>query len=428
MIKMQKFTKTVCVLAFAFLTAFTSKAQLFVEKQTRHRFAQNLIGFDVQTSIGGNTFFLDTNGTVQKLDLGSTSRARIVLGGLHFWGHADFHIAIPVMFPFLESANQEIFFTSGVETAFKYYPWQLKDKKIRPYIGVSISPYYYEQDNNNFVNSEGPQLSHTSVPVMAGFTYLQKNTIIEAGINWNYANKQEYYLNRTDTRTISTPPLFASVALKFLFDTTISAEEGWESGETKKRVEQLGTEGKLSGIFVGAGLSSGWWLGQSSYNKSNRPYIGNYGISLMGDFTVGYYMHKPDLNVALNYRKYGASADVYGTKQFLKRKSIGLEVTKYFLDYHGFDPFIGPILTKESLSFKESLDGNRVHDISNESYNLGITFGWDIRPDRKQAIILRTSLRWFPKLDLEVPNDKSISFENLEFNFIQVVLFPNRLF
>ncbi len=416
-----------CPLLIALVAGQSLYGQLFVEKQTRHRFAQNLIGFDVQTSMGGNTYYQTSEGDFNRLSLPSTSRARVIIGGLHFWGHADFHIAIPVMFPNLETNNQDIFFTSGVETVFKYYPWQLESKKIRPYLGVSLSPYYYEQDNGNLDFGAGQQLSHVSVPLMAGFSYLSKKKILEAGVTWNYANDQEYYLTRTQSRTINTPPLFATVALKFFFDTTVGAEESWESGRTKEWIDGLAEEGKLDGFFLSAGLSSAWWMGRSSYNEENSPYIKNYGISLMGDFGLGYYWHNPDLNLVLNYRGYGASSTAYGTIQSLKRRSYGFELTKYLLDYHGFDPFIGPVVTYERLSFKESFEGVRTQNVEELKVSWGITFGWDIRPDRNQSIILRTNLRWFPTLDLAVEDANTISFDNIEFNFIQLVVFPNRL-
>ena len=410
----------------AVLIGFEGSAQLFAEKQTRHRFAQNLIGLDVQTSFGGNTF-VSRNGVFEELDLASTSRARIILGGLHFWGYADFYIAIPVMFPVLEEANQEIFFTSGVETVFKYYPWQLETGKVRPFLGVSLSPYYFEQDNNELAFGEGQQLSHVAVPLLAGFSLMHQNMLVETGVTWNYANSQIYYLNRADFQSIQTPPLFASVALKFMFDTTIGAEESWESGRTAKWIDGLEYQGKLYGFFFSEWLSSAWWMVRSSYNQRNSTYIRNYWISLMGDFSLGHYWHAPDLNLSINYRAYGASANVYGSQQSLKRKSIGLELTKYILDYHGFDPFIGPVVTYESLGFKESFESSLTQDIQKGKMGWGITFGWDIRPDRNQSIILRTNLRWFPTLDLNVNGSSNISFDAIEFNFIQLVVFPNRL-
>lgn len=414
-------------LFYAMCMGLYAEAQLFVEKQTRHRFAQNLIGLDLQTSLGGQTFFENTSGQIQSLDLESTSRARIILGGLHFWGHADFYIAIPVLFPRVQAQNQTIFFTTGVETVFKYYPWRLEAGKLRPYLGISLAPNYFEQDNENLQYSEGDQLSHVSVPIMGGLSYIKGNKVFEAGLTWNYANEQRYYVNRTSFQNIKTPPLFATVALKFFFDTTVGAEDSWESGRTQKQVDALASKGLLDGFFLGAGLSSAWWMGRSSYNEQNRPYIQNYGVSLLGDFSLGYYWHKPDINLSANYRAYSASANVYGAQQVLRRKSFGIELTKYLLDYHGFDPFVGPILTYEKLSFIESFEESLTQDLDDDKLGWGVTMGWDIRPDRRQSWILRTSLRWFPTLDLSVEESSAVSFRNIEFNFIQLILYPNRI-
>ncbi|MEM6262948.1 MAG: hypothetical protein AAGI38_10605 [Bacteroidota bacterium] len=57
----------------------------------------------------------------------------------------------------------------------------------------------------------------------------------------------------------------------------------------------------------------------------------------------------------------------------------------------------------------------------------GLTFGWDIRPNRLQSWILRTNLRWFPNLDLEVADGQVISFDNIEFNFIQLIVYLDRM-
>ena len=46
---------------------------------------------------------------------------------------------------------------------------------------------------------------------------------------------------------------------------------------------------------------------------------------------------------------------------------------------------------------------------------------WDIRPNNDQFVILRTNLRYVPALNLKVAAGKTVSFEQLEFNFIQAV-------
>ena len=84
-------------------------------------------------------------------------------------------------------------------------------------------------------------------------------------------------------------------------------------------------------------------------------------------------------------------------------------------------------MSSEYLRFEEDFERQSIVDTEERLLCYGVTFGWDIRPNRLQKWILRTNLRWFPKLKLEVSEGQEISFDNLEFNFIQFILFPNRL-
>ena len=212
-----------------------------------------------------------------------------------------------------------------------------------------------------------------------------------------------------------------------MIETTLSAEKNWESGITEKVTKTLAERGALNGFYIGVGISSAFWLKESSYNNAIRPYINKYSPSILADFTLGYYLHKPDLNMAVGYRGYGASTRTYGAIQQLKRKSILFEVTKSLFDYHGFVPFIGPVISYENLSFKESFEGTKTVDLKGNKLGYGLTLGWDIRPNRIQSWVLRTNLRWYPNLDLDVDQNSKISFDNLEFNFIQLIIYPNRI-
>jgi hypothetical protein len=410
----------ILLLTTFFLTFFSFvKAQVYVEKQTRHRFAQMTLGADYQMGFGGETKFLNFSGQIVNLSLPNTGSPRILIGGTHFWGHADFQLSIPVGGNVIKSNNQEILALSGVETSFKYLPWRIEHNKIRPYVGTSITPFFFAQDNNNFEYTDGPAVGRTALPLMAGVTFNKKNHLVELGATWDYRNKQDYYISRNQVAKITTPPLYAHLSYRFMFDTTIGAEKDWESGKTEKMTKKLGDAGKLDGFFLGAGLSSAWWLGGSSYNASNRQYMPKYNTVIMPDFTLGYYLHKPDVNMALIYRGYARFTRVYGTAQSVNRKSFGIEATKYVGDYHGFSP--------ERLSFRESEKGMLTKDISESKLAYGVTFGWDIRPNRMQWFLLRTNLRWFPNLELEVSEKQAISFRNIEFNFIQFIFFPNRV-
>ena len=403
-------------------------AQVYIEKRTRHRFAQLNMGLDVQASFGGNTSYIGPQGYTQSLDLASSVSPRFLIGGTHFWGHADFYIGIPLYVPTLEDDNQEITAYRGVETVFKFYPLRIERHKLRPYIGVSLAPVHFEQRNNNLVYPDGPELSRTNFPLLGGLTYNTGNHLLELGIAWDYNNRHDYYISRTQSATIQTPPVYATLSYRYMLETTLSAERDWESGRTQEVTRILAERGKLDGFYLGAGVSAAFWQGKSSYNTQERPYLQPYGITTMPDFTLGYYLHRPDMNFALAYRGYRTTTEAYGAEQQLSRRSIVLEVTKSLFDYHGFVPFVGPAVSYEQLAFQEDFEGANIHDIRTRKAGYGLTFGWDIRPNRLQSWLLRTNLRWWPDLSLDVGDDRSIAFDNLEFNFIQLVIYPGRMF
>lgn len=116
-------------------------AQVYTEKQTRHRFAQLNLGADLQASLGGSTFFVDRQGETNSLSLAPSYKPRFLIGGTHFGGHADFYIAIPLIKSPYKQNNQEVSYSSGVETVFKYYPWRIELGKLRPFVGVSFAPF-----------------------------------------------------------------------------------------------------------------------------------------------------------------------------------------------------------------------------------------------------------------------------------------------
>lgn len=417
------------ILSIIILSIFgqTVFSQVYIEKQSRHRFAQLNLGLDIQSSFGGSTKFVDVNGNIKSTNIQSTLLPRFLIGGTHFWGHADFYIGIPLYSQTVKKENQEIISLRGVETVFKYYPLRIENNKMRPYIGVSIAPFNHEQQNNNFDYPSGPELNHTGFPLLAGMTFNSKQHLFEFGLAWNYQNQRDYYISRNQIEKINTPPIYATLSYRFILETSSSAEKDWESGRTEEITRKLADQGRLNGFYLGVGISAAFWLKESSYNDNNRPYIESYGTSIMPDFTVGYYSHKRDVNLAFGYRGYGVSTDSYGANQDLKRKSFLFEATKYLFDYHGFVPFVGPTITYENLNFKEVFEGVKTVDIGGDKFGYGLTFGWDIRPNRIQSWILRTNLRWYPNLFLEVEPKSKVSFDNLEFNFIQLIVYPNRI-
>lgn len=400
-----------------------------MEKQTRHRFAQMTVGMDIQSSFGGKTVFLDQQNRLQEQSLGSLTRPRIIIGGTHFWGHADIYVAFPLAYPSFETTDLSARFGSTVETIFKYYPWKIEENKIRPFIGTGIVPYQYNQDSKtNDLLSNGDWQNWTSAPLLTGLTFNKGNHLFEASLTYNYAFNQDYYISPTQIATIEIPRMNIAFSYKFLFDTTISAEEGWENGNIQKATKILKERGDLDGFFVGVAPSSSFGVRSSSYNNTNHPYFGSFSSSIFIDLAAGYHFAKPNMNLHVSWRKFNNNQSSFNVAQTASRNSLSLELTKNLFDFHGFVPFIGLCFSYERLGFAEAVDGNLTIDESENKPALGIVFGWDILPSRLDDFVLRTNLRYFPNLNLELSEGESIAFDNIEFNFIQLIVYPERIF
>jgi hypothetical protein len=115
-----------------------------------------------------------------------------------------------------------------------------------------------------------------------------------------------------------------------------------------------------------------------------------------------------------------------GRKLTVQRNSLALETYKFIGDFHGFVPFIGGGINFENLNIDEH-EKNESFTKTKNVFTPNITFGWDIRPAKSgEWWYLRTNLRYSPRLKFNIKND-FISLQHLEFNFIQFVIYPQRL-
>ncbi len=402
------------------------EAQDYVAKQTRHRFAQSTFGIDYFGNSGVSTSYLDSDGLSQPLTTASMFTPRLIIGGTHFWGHADFAVAFPLKINEFDTQNQTVNFGSTVETSFKYFPWRIQNNRFAPYVGAGFTGYFYQQKDNSKNLGQGPELSKAVFPLMAGVTFNHKNHLLEAGVSYINNNQSEYYLSESQKSKINVEPTFFNFSYRYMLDTTLSSEKAWESGKTKKLTDKYANEGKLNNLFLSAGPSAAFQMGENSYNTAQRPFLSDAVPSTFADLGMGYHLHSPDVMFTLNYRAYNATNNAYSVEQSMRRQSIGLEVTKTLADYNGFVPYVGPIVSLEKLSFTEKYNDEITHDIDTSKLALGLTFGWDILPNRLQTWVLRTNLRWYPELDVDVDGEQKISFDTLEFNFIQAVYYPGR--
>lgn len=417
------------LLSFIFTIGLVFKlsAQPYVEgnHDKRYSFAQTVMGLDFEyIPSSGKASFLTTDGALQKYTFNDMLRPRFTISGLHFWGHAEFYVTIPFGNLLDRKVSEAVFnYSNSVETGLKYYPWRIEQHQLRPYIGCSLNTVSFQQTIR--AESQGAYLLKARTPLHFGCTFNYKNSLLELGGTFYPRNRLQYYVSQTQQAEIKTPPLSFRLAYKFYFDTTTSASKGWKNGYYQQKADEIGATKQLDGLSLAIGLSSIFFVKKSSYNSNDRPFLEQHRSgNVFFDLGLGYYFYKNDIHLNLAYRASSSKLQAYGVSQQIRRKSMAIEAFKFLGDYHGFVPFIGPVLSYENLQANEVENGTTQFDLEKNKLRPGIVFGWDIRPHRLLAWRLRTNLRYFPNLSLEIENGKKLSFDNLEFNFIQFVYYP----
>lgn len=407
---------------FSLLLSFpfgSIQAQPYIEGgNTRHRFAQLNLGFDTRFFTEETTIsrVIEVPGIDNRYKFKSETEARIIIGGTHFWGHADFYIAIPV-FSKLYNA-----FSTRVETGARYFPWRIENHKLRPYIGFSLTPIQLQI-------SGGAEIKRMKTPIQFGAVFCLGKHLLEIGGAYTNNNTEAYYQGTTDLSEIRFSSLAFFVGYKFMLETTLSAESDWKTGRTKSITDTLGNAGKLDGFTIAFGPSAAFYLQDSEHNSETAPYLDQHkSAKTFLEFDLGYYLHRPDIQFNLAYRKLHSDLSAFDHNQYAQRQSLTLEVYKFLFDFHGFAFFTGPAISYEHLQISEHTPTNIALHGSYKGLKPGLTFGWDIRPNRLQNFLLRTNLRYFPNMNVSMPVDRKFSFDQLEFNFIQVVIYPQRFF
>jgi len=392
--------------------------------ENRFAFAKMYFGLEMYGSGSGTSSVLNGNTTSPVAFEGFRS-PRLVWGATHFWGHADIFVAFPIggntQTP--KSPLTYTQFTESIETGFKIYPFAIRPNTIRPYIGASWLPVSYRQQFKND-KELGFAWSKNLIPITLGLSYASKRFMLDAGIQYLPKTQFQYPLSRTVYGNLELPNLNVNVGLKYLMEASSRPLSSIE-----KHNQKLARRKKYNAFYVGIGPSGTFGTQTlSQFNTENYPFL-NERTRFTGfwDITLGYYLHRPDLNIGFSSRNMAESVDAYGIEQNLRRKSLALEVYKFLGDYHGFVPFLGLTLSNENLTFenKDRRESNTWKIYSEQKAAVGIIFGWDIRPTRSDWWILRTNLRYTP-VSMKAEG-KKVSFDYLEFNVIQFTMFPERV-
>ena len=411
-------------MTFLFCLVYFSdlQAQLYTTTKTRHRFAQTHVGINLlHIPSDGRIIWEDGQAAFPNMIV-----PRLSIGGLHFWGHWDFlsNVTFTSIKHQLDATHQLYFNPSG-DLIVRYYPWAVEHDKVRPFVGVSgnITILSLESDR---IGKRTDGFLHLNW--RGGLSYAHSNWRLNLELAAPFRLNPNFYINHSKATSYQLPRFFLSLGLVKHFDTTISHEPAYQSGETQILEKQLNKMGKLNSISIGIAPSTAFFMQAPAYKTPERIHVPKQKVKFNWDIGLGYLFHKPQLHLGLSYREYTARSASYGIDHLIRRTSIALEGYKFIWNYKGFVPFIGPSISFERWGVAEfDQDVQTIPTQWTRRVSPGIIFGWDIVPSPMDTWALRTNLRYYPFLRITDLEGKKSRVDQLEFNFIQFVLYPSRL-
>ena len=384
--------------------------------EKRHQFAKSYFGvsnYIINSLSNGN--YLTSSNQIATFEKSGFISPAVNIGATHFWGHADFYVSINTTDIKFQEDSLDNSYRLGTFTGLRIYPLASKSNNIRPYLGYKFSPFRYRQNN-----LDGATYKHTSV-----------KSILDVGLGIQLPNfyftleygrvlnpEFETYLSRDVQSADLFPKNLFQVGLNYMIETTKSA-----STEINRNLNKEFSASNQHGLFFAAGPSSSFPIGTSSYVQDLYPFLDDKSFPIIfPDIALGYHFTKPDIITAFSMRPINQKRSAFDYEHQLSRQSIILETYKFLADYHGFVPYVGLGMGYEKLEFTET----NSDPVKKNQLSPAVVFGWDIRPSVKgDWWILRTNLRYYPFLKLHVEN-KSLSLQHMEFNFIQFVMYPQR--
>lgn len=410
--------KTILIVLAFIVIQFNLKAQ-----KDRYRFAATYFGIESEFSPTNLQFNnLNSDGVLQSEKLPTTITPRILIGATHFWNRADFYISFGMGEQNL-NGSKKAKISNGVLTGFRLLPFELKQNRFRPFFGIGFNNKTYQQKGSN---GQSQVYSNWQWFYEAGITYLHKKRSF-FGLEARYFSKSSYnvYSSITNAYNLKTTPYSFSLTYKFLLD--FSASYGTNNSKKffTQLEDRLASKKQLNTYSIGLGVSALIPLEKSVY-ASQRAFLNDkVEGQVFPEVGLAYYHQKLDASIRISYRQLVQKENAYHYEYQLRNNSIALETFKFIYDFHGFVPFVGPYLSKDYYRLKETEEGIALTNYKKQHLGYGLVFGWDIRFTKVDHITLRTNLRYTPNPNLKF-NGHAFTNQQIEFNFIQVVYYPQR--
>lgn len=92
---------------------------------------------------------------------------QLTIGGIHFWGHADFYFSIPFQQIKLNRGVRDFTLRETVVTGARIMPWAYRDNQLTPFIGTRWSLINFSQEWDGHVST--PRISKSKVTIDGGY-------------------------------------------------------------------------------------------------------------------------------------------------------------------------------------------------------------------------------------------------------------------
>ena len=324
------------------------------------------------------------------------------------------------------NADTDLFFSPGGDLSVRYYPWRLSYLKPRPYGGISVNTMLFGLESE----MRGDRYDgFVTTSLLGGVAFAFKDWQVNAEWMWRADRQRTFFSDRATQEVLQLPRHYFSFGLVRYVDFTLQNEANKISGRTEKLHQALKKDRKVNSISVGLAPSSAFFLKSPLYGSGDRRSLPDHRGEVMWEFGLGYLLHNEGVHLGFSYRDYTSSVESYGLEHLFRRRSVALEALFFLLDYNGFVPFVGPSVSYERWGVAE-FEGNRQVGNTRRTGKVspGLVFGWDIVPSPIDTWVLRTNLRYYPLQRIEDVEGKKSRVDQFEFNFIQFVLYPNRVF
>jgi hypothetical protein len=209
------------LLLFSTMTAFS---QVTIDSVYTYKKLNKSLSF-AQLTLVGDVLGL-TDGTIKQGNttnsFGLTAQPRFTIGGMHFWGHADFYVSFPIGFRVQGKNDFSSTFKNAeaVETGLKIYPIALCPNRVSPYIGISFQPYQFKyQATGKTYQYGGAQQENFITPIQLGLTYTSKKYLLTVGARYNWKTNFNYYTSSSEISTVNIHPLNFNLGIVRYIDT-----------------------------------------------------------------------------------------------------------------------------------------------------------------------------------------------------------------